>query len=164
MIRLIPKSVELLGALDSADAFRTRYRADVGPHLDDARDRLRQTLDYEDRVTCDPPWRGYFAVDEESGTVVGSCGFKGNPSAEGTVEIAYGTFASYEGCGYATAMAGALVKIARGDPYVRGVIAHTLPERNASCRVLEKTGFRRAGEIHDPDDGAVWQWRIALTT
>ncbi|MGH7631966.1 MAG: hypothetical protein ACREOF_21740 [Gemmatimonadales bacterium] len=30
--------------------------------------------------------------------------------------------------------------------------------RNASARVLEKLGFRRLGEVIDPEDGPVWRW------
>src|SRR3712207_7520999 len=36
-----------------------------------------------------------------SDLVVGSCAFKGPPTADGTVEIAYYTFGPYEGQGYA---------------------------------------------------------------
>ena len=35
---------------------------------------------------------------------------------------------------------------------------HTLPEPNASTRILEKTGFKRAGETIDPESGPVWRW------
>ncbi len=39
-----------------------------------------------------------------------------------------------------------------------GRLAHTCPEPNASTRVLTKCGFRRVGEVMDPDDGLVWRW------
>jgi RimJ/RimL family protein N-acetyltransferase len=38
------------------------------------------------------------------------------------------------------------------------VIAHTLPEENASNRALRRNGFRLAGEVEDPEDGRVWRW------
>ena len=41
------------------------------------------------------------------------------------------------------------------DERVTTVIAHTLPERNASNRVLEKAGFRFEGEAQE-DDEVVW--------
>jgi len=41
---------------------------------------------------------------------------------------------------------------------VRVVRAHTLPEANASTRVLTKCGFQRIGEVIDPEDGLVWRW------
>ena len=99
-------------------------------------------------------------MESEGKRVVGVCGFKGNPNAACEVEIAYGTVPGFEGRGYATDMAKALVEIAFGSPAVRRVIAHTLPETNASCRVLQKVGMRNVGEVMDPEDGKVWRWEI----
>ena len=45
-------------------------------------------------------------------------------------------------------------------PEVRAVLAHTLAERNASVRVLERAGFAYDGESIDGDAGAVWRWRL----
>jgi hypothetical protein len=41
------------------------------------------------------------------------------------------------------------------------VFAQTLPERNASHRILEKLGFEAVGTINHPEDGEVleWQWK-----
>ncbi|MEM8782529.1 MAG: GNAT family N-acetyltransferase [Planctomycetota bacterium] len=103
-------------------------------------------------------WGGYVAVDPDTRAVVGSCAFKGPPTADGAVEIAYLTFPNFEGQGYATAMARRLVERAADHPAVRRVIAHTLPEPSASTRVLEKAGLRHVGEVTDPDDGRVWRW------
>ena len=66
----------------------------------------------------------------------------------------------HEGKGYATEAAAALVQYAQADTKVRVVRAHTLPENNASGRVLTKCGFRRIGEVMDPEDGLVWRWEI----
>jgi len=106
-------------------------------------------------------WSGYFVVDENTREVVGSCAFKGPPTADGSVEIAYFTYPGFEGRGYATAMATKLIALASGSPAVRRVIAHTLPEPNASTRVLQKAGMTFAGEVIDPDDGRVWRWQSA---
>jgi RimJ/RimL family protein N-acetyltransferase len=43
---------------------------------------------------------------------------------------------------------------------VRTVIAHTLPEENASARVLRKSGFEWVGDVVDPEDGPVWRWEF----
>ena len=104
------------------------------------------------------PWVGYLALDAPTRCVVGTCGFKGEPDADGGVEIAYFTFPGEEGRGVATVMAKALAGVASAEPSVGVVRAHTLPERNASCRVLEKTGFRFVGDTIDPEDGPVWRW------
>ncbi|HEV2671072.1 MAG TPA: GNAT family N-acetyltransferase [Gemmatimonadales bacterium] len=105
------------------------------------------------------PWQyGFFIVETSTGTVIGSAGFKGPPDAEGMVEIAYGVDPSRQGQGFATEAAGALVRYAAADPRVRLLRAHTLPEANASTRVLRKCGFVHIGGVVDPDDGPVWRW------
>ena len=105
------------------------------------------------------PWRhGFFLVERARGEVIGTAGFKGPPDADGMVEIAYGVVPSVEGRGYATEAAGALVRFAARDPRVRVIRAHTLPEANASTRVLRKCGFLHIGPVNDPEDGLVWRW------
>jgi RimJ/RimL family protein N-acetyltransferase len=105
-----------------------------------------------------PIWGAYLAVDQRTRAVVGSCGFKGGPTPEGVVEIAYFTFPAYEGRGYASVMAQALMDLVWSAPAVRRVIAHTLAERNASARVLEKVRMHCIGQVIDPQDGRVWRW------
>jgi RimJ/RimL family protein N-acetyltransferase len=121
---------------------------------------LQQTLDFHRRTAAVAPWQGYLGVDPEERRLAGICGFKGKPNAAGEVEIAYGTMPGLEGRGYATQMAQGLVKIAWQSPEARRVIAHTLPEANASARVLKKAGLKFAGEVIDPEDGRVWRWEI----
>ena len=106
------------------------------------------------------PWTiGFAVIDKESRSVIGGASFKGPPDgATGTVEIAYGIVPSFEGRGYATEAARALIDFAQSDDKVRQIIAHTMPEANASTRVLKKCGFTFAGEVIDPEDGRVWRW------
>ena len=82
------------------------------------------------------------------------------PTEDGTVEIAYFTYPEFEGQGCATGMAKKLVELAIGSAAIRRVIAHTLPEKNASTRVLEKVGMSLLGEVMDPEDGRVWRWQM----
>ena len=103
-------------------------------------------------------WDGYLVVDTQSREVVGCCAFKGPPTEEGTVEIAYFTFPEFNRQGYATSMAHRLIELATACLQIKRVIAHTLPEASASTRVLEKVDMRFVGEVVDPDDGPVWQW------
>jgi ribosomal-protein-alanine N-acetyltransferase len=105
-------------------------------------------------------WGSYFTLNPETRDVLGTCAFKGAPSEAGAVEIAYFTYPEFEGQGYATVMARRLIELARGVTEVRRVIAHTLPQPNASTRVLTKAGMRFVGEVMDPEDGRVWQWDI----
>jgi RimJ/RimL family protein N-acetyltransferase len=46
------------------------------------------------------------------------------------------------------------------DDAVTAVIAHTLPESNASNRVLEKAGFRFDGETQE-NGALVWRYSLA---
>jgi RimJ/RimL family protein N-acetyltransferase len=103
------------------------------------------------------PWICYLAVAD--GKPIGTCGFKSPPS-DGRVEIAYFTFPDFEGRGFASAMAARLVAIARSHDSSVVVTAQTLPERNASHRILEKLGFRHVGVVDHPEDGTVWEWRL----
>src|SRR5206468_754859 len=112
----------------------------------------RQTAQFQEKVGSRPPWVGYLAQEMAGTKVVGACGFKGNPDAEGSVEIAYFTFPAYEGRGYATAMARQLLQMAWEAGSVQRVLAHTLPAANASGRVLGKIGMTKIGEVLDPED------------
>ena len=48
-----------------------------------------------------------------------------------------------------------LVDYAFSHSHIKTVDGHTLAERNASTRVLEKVGMKQVGTAHDPDVGAV---------
>jgi ribosomal-protein-alanine N-acetyltransferase len=118
-------------------------------------------LDALRKSTRTDPWQhGFFIVDRERSCIVGTAGFKGPPDPDGVVEIAYGVAPEYQGRGYATEAANALVEFALADARVAVVRAHTLPEANASTRVLTKNGFRHLGEVIDPEDGRVWRWEL----
>ena len=105
-----------------------------------------------------PPWTlGFAVIDRVTNSIVGTGGFKGPPTSDAIVEIAYGIVPSFEGRGYATEVAAALTAYCFENG-VEHVWAHTLPIPNASNRVLTKCGFQFGGEVNDPHDGAVWKW------
>jgi [ribosomal protein S5]-alanine N-acetyltransferase len=109
-------------------------------------------------TSADPWTHGFSVVHRGTGIVIGKCGFKGPPAADAVVEIAYSIDPEHQGKGYATEAAEALASFAFGSDRVRVVRAHTLPEPNASTRVLAKCGFRYIGQVVDPEDGLVWRW------
>lgn len=125
-------------------------------------DKAEVSPDWLARVrasTLADPWiHGFRIVDRASGAVIGSCGYKGPPDPQGVVEIAYVVDPNYQGRGYATEAARALVDFAFGNNGVRLVRAHTLPGNGASAQVLTKCGFEQIGEVVDAEDGLVWRW------
>ena len=160
-IRLIKITAKLRETLENGSPhFEAHYNAKLGAAIDLVRQVVEQTLTNVDGGSDESPWGGHLAVDDNSRAVIGTCGFKSPPAGEATVEIAYFTFPEYEGQGYATTMAGKLVEAARRSPEVRRIIARTLPEPNASTRVLKKVGMQFVGEVIDPEDGRVWEWQI----
>jgi RimJ/RimL family protein N-acetyltransferase len=146
-LKLVPKTVEDVWA--QIAAMSEDQRTEVSPHW----------LALVHNVTGVDPWvLGFTLVHRVTNARVGSGGFKGPPDADGMVEISYGVAPEHQGKGYATEAAEALVAYAFRNGQVRVVRAHTLPENEASKRVLEKCGFRFVGEVHDPEDGLVWRW------
>jgi ribosomal-protein-alanine N-acetyltransferase len=114
------------------------------------------------KTGAEEPWIGYLARDPDEQAMVGGCSFV--ERKDGQVEIAYFTFPGLEGRGIGGRMARALVELAWRDPTLEEIIAHTLPQENASTRILARLGFERAGEAVDPDEGAVWLWRLARSS
>jgi ribosomal-protein-alanine N-acetyltransferase len=134
----------------------------------DEQDRKQLSPDWLARLaattTADPWVLGFSVILAASDEVVGSCGFKGPPDADGMVEIAYAIAPAHQNKGYATEVAAALVQFARADAQVRTIRAHTLEDANASARVLMKCGFQLRGEVIDPEDGPVVRWEMKDAT
>ena len=145
-LRLVPKT--LAEARAQIDAMNAQQRAQLSS------DWLARL----DSATADLWTLGFAIVDRDTNAVVGTCGFKGPPGADGIVEIAYGVTPEQQGKGYATEAAEALVSYAFGTGEVRLVRAHTFDAESASTRVLARCGFKAAGEVFDPEDGLVWRW------
>jgi ribosomal-protein-alanine N-acetyltransferase len=78
--------------------------------------------------------------------LIGNGGFKGLPSADGTVEVGYSLLEGYQGKGYATEGVRALVAWAFENPRVRRVIAETEMDGASSQGVLRKNGFEVSDE------------------
>ena len=136
----------------------TRARIDAMPAADKV-DLSTDWLALLDAATTADPWiLGFNMILRDSNVTVGQCGFKGPPTPDGLVEIAYYVEPDNRGSGYATEAALAMVSYAFENDEVHLVWAHTLPEQNASGQVLTKCGFRNMGVVIDPEDGRVWRW------
>ena len=105
-------------------------------------------------------WLTYFPIHKKDNKLIGSGGYKGRPTNEGTVELGYEIAFEYRNRGLATEMAKGLIENAFKDSRVSSIIAHTLRQENPSTKVLTKCGFDKIEEINDPDDGLMWKWEL----
>jgi len=167
-LRLVPYAPEhLLALMAGTDEFEARFGMPVAPGLREYLDADEVSPEWLARLrsaTAADLWdHGFAIVHRAAHCVIGSAGFKGPPDEEGMIEIGYGIAPPFQGRGYATQAVAALIGFASADGRVRLIRAHTLPEENASTRVLTKCGFQFIGAVHDPQDGQVWRWERAAT-
>jgi RimJ/RimL family protein N-acetyltransferase len=152
-----------LALLDAAVAGDDHLAARLGVAVADGwvsfGDALAHTRDRAAEDPGDPRWSTCFFVAEAPPELVGWGGFKGPPDARGTVEIGYEIAPARRGRGLATAAARAMVADAFEDPAVHRVIAHTLPEPNASNHILAKLGFRFDRDALERGT-PVWRWAL----
>ena len=121
----------------------------------DCQEIFKSYLEYYHKTGYHPPWIGYFVI--RNGKPVGVGGFVGQP-VDGKVEIAYGTFKEYEGQGIASFSCTQLIAIAKTtDPQII-ITAKTLPENNASTKILSRNGFEFTGTVQDEGIGDAWEW------
>lgn len=105
-------------------------------------------------------WWTYFPIHKQDNKLIGSCGYKGKPTSDGTVELGYELAPDYRNRGLATEMTKGLIENAFKDNRVKSIIAHTLGQDNPSTKVLRKCGFEKIEEINDPDHGLFWKWEL----
>lgn len=114
-------------------------------------------------LTCEPQQAGWwmsFFIDRAAGALIGSGGFNGPPES-GAVEIGYEVAPEFRRRGYASEITVLLAERAFASSEVDLVVAHTAAEDAPSARIIARYGFLLAGTVMDPDDGEVWQWRLA---
>jgi [ribosomal protein S5]-alanine N-acetyltransferase len=157
-MRLVTPDLRLLdAALEGDEALAREMGTRVVPGWVSFGGALRLT---RNAIAADPAsaeWGTRLFVTEDPEELVGWGGFKGPPD-DGVVEVGYEIAASHRGRGLATDAVTAMLGHAFDQPGVTAAIAHTLPEHNASTRVLEKSGFRHDGETREGGQ-RVWRWR-----
>jgi ribosomal-protein-alanine N-acetyltransferase len=159
VIRLVPVTMDLIdAAITGDDALALALGHGVTRGWLTFREALPVTRNALAASPAGSPWGARLFVSGEPPELIGWGGFKGGPEG-GAVEIGYEIAESRRGRGLATAAARAMVAEAFADPQVMRVIAHTLLERNASNRVLEKVGFSYDGEDHE-DSERVWRYAL----
>ncbi|SFC30591.1 Acetyltransferase (GNAT) family protein [Flexibacter flexilis DSM 6793] len=123
-------------------------------------DALRYALDKLAENPEENGWWTYWAVHPHDQKLIGGGGYKGQPSPDGVVEIGYEIAPSYRNCGLATEMAKGLITNAFSHQNVTIILAHTLAQENPSTKVLRKCGFTMVAQLHDPNEGFIWQWQL----
>jgi [ribosomal protein S5]-alanine N-acetyltransferase len=160
VVRLVRADLQLIdAALAGDDSLARALGYDVVAGWATFVGALRAT---RDGLVADPgaaTWGARFFVAGDPPELVGWGGFKGPPQ-NGVVELGYEIAERRRQRGLATEATRAMLAEAFADERVEAVIAHTLAERNASNRVLEKAGFRYQEEVRA--NGRV-VWRFSLT-
>jgi [ribosomal protein S5]-alanine N-acetyltransferase len=121
---------------------------------------LQFSYDYQKAHPEALGWWTYLFIHAKDQALIGYGGFKGGADEAGMVEIGYAICPDYQGRGLATEAARGLIDYAFSHAHVKMIDAHTLPERNASAKVLEKAGMTYVGTVDEPDGGKVWHWRL----
>lgn len=164
-ISLLPHTPEHLRALlEGTEVYERRFNIKVAEGVRDFLVGPEVSAEFLERLNgpaAADPWKDGFAVLHiADSTVIGFCSFTGPPSADETVEIAYGIAPGYQNRGHATEAAQELIVYTMASGRVRTIRAHTLPQHNASTRVLLKCGFTLLGEVTHAEDGIVWRWEM----
>ena len=158
---LVPTTLPLLDAIVEADWATLAARlggvgyAENWLHFPEAYAWLRDYLREHDD---EPDWWSYLVIHRQDVRLIGTCGYKGPPDPKGAIEIGYEIADAYQNNGYGTEAARALCEFGFAQPGVHVIIAQTLAEENASCKILRKLGFQFVQEKVDIEDGLIWEW------
>jgi ribosomal-protein-alanine N-acetyltransferase len=95
-------------------------------------------------------WYVVLFTDPSERVVVGGCGFKGEPTQDGEVEIGYAILSQYQRKGYASEAIGAMLKWAFAHREVNRILAEAMFDNAGSIRALESCGFSEIGAGSEP--------------
>jgi ribosomal-protein-alanine N-acetyltransferase len=155
-LRLVPVTVELARA-ELADRPRFAAALNATVPAEWPTEMLAGALPFFlQRLEAAPKqagwWTWYGLLDGEGAAapvLVASAGFLG-PPREGAVELGYSVLPAFQGRGYATEMARALVGWAFAQAGVRRIVADVLPDNTPSVRLLRTLGFTEVGAGAEP--------------
>jgi ribosomal-protein-alanine N-acetyltransferase len=147
-LRLVPCTV---AAAQAATTDRAAFASQLGVRVpddwpaEDLRDFLPVYGKIVDELAARQGWGIWLMLNPAEGTLVGDIGFKGPPDTLRTAEIGYSVLPAFQGRGYATEAARALVGWGLSQSGVERVVANCRADNAASIRVLEKSGLRQTG-------------------
>jgi ribosomal-protein-alanine N-acetyltransferase len=156
-LRLVPCTV---AAAQAAITDRATLESLLGLRVpeewpaEDLRDFLPVYARIVDERAAEHGWGIWLVLDPAARSLAGDIGFKGPPDDRETVEIGYSTLPAFQGRGYATEAAQALLAWGFAQPGVRRIVANCLADNAASIRVLQKAGMRQTGRDRD---GLTWE-------
>ena len=147
-LRLVPCTV---AAAQAAATDRAAFAALLGVRVpddwpaEDLRDFLPIYGQIVDEQAARQGWGIWLMLGAVERVLVGDIGFKGPPDALRTAEIGYSVLPAFQGHGYASEAARALVAWGFAQPGIRRIVANCRADNAASIRVLEKAGLLQTG-------------------
>jgi ribosomal-protein-alanine N-acetyltransferase len=156
-LRLVPCSI---AAAQAASSDRAALESELGVHVPDdwPAEDLRDFLPVYARIVEEQAalqgWGIWLILLPAALSLIGDIGFKGPPDETGTAEVGYSVLPAFQGHGYATEAARALIAWGLAQAGVHRIVANCRDDNAASIRVLEKTGMRQIGRDRD---GLIWE-------
>ncbi|MDE4085290.1 GNAT family N-acetyltransferase [Planococcus maritimus] len=90
-------------------------------------------------------WEGLI-VHQQNQMIMGDMGFRRSTDNPEELELGYSIVPAYQGHGYATEMAQAIISWGLTQAGIKKIIASCDHDNRASIRVLEKAGLKKLGE------------------
>lgn len=112
---------------------------------DDYKEILPFKIQRYSQYPAENEWEGLI-VHQEDQMIMGDMGFRRSTDDPDELELGYSIVPAYQGRGYATEMAQALISWGLTQAGIKRVIASCDNNNQASIRVLEKAGLKRLGE------------------
>jgi RimJ/RimL family protein N-acetyltransferase len=142
----------------NADVVRYLYEEPLSPA--ETRELLTRRM-AATSWTHEGDWLGAAVVERASGLTVGDVGLCWVSERDRTAEIGFTFAPRYQGRGFATEAAGALVDWAFTAAGLHRVIGRTEARNAASARVLEKLGMRREAHLVE-NEWVKGEWQSEL--
>ncbi|MGE3063293.1 MAG: GNAT family N-acetyltransferase [bacterium] len=102
--------------------------------------KIREGMTEEKEASGFDAW---IFIDKTDRTIIGDGGFKGEPDAEGRIDIGYGIVASRRGNGYGFEAVSALIEWGFKQKKVKVITADCNLDNTASQNLLDKIGMKR---------------------